>query len=151
MPIPCQSSADAFGQVLRRHDVDPGAVIDIEAAWRAFGEFLQVEVDGVDTHPDAEGFIVQWGRYTCLASRVWQSRTLALALTQSARSERPHWLRHAMRWTSTRSCVPYGRQPGSAAPCPLNTPADPNRAPKPKCHTALPRTANPTSTLREGV
>jgi hypothetical protein len=48
MPIPWRSSAEVFAQILRRHGVDPNAVANIETAWRAFGEFLQVEVDGID-------------------------------------------------------------------------------------------------------
>ncbi|WP_376810469.1 hypothetical protein [Catellatospora aurea] len=33
------------------------------AAWQAFTEFLQIEVSGTDADGDADGFIVQWGRY----------------------------------------------------------------------------------------
>jgi len=37
-----------------------------ESAWRVFCAFLAVEVDGLETAPDsdADGFIVQWGRYS---------------------------------------------------------------------------------------
>ncbi|HTJ33825.1 MAG TPA: hypothetical protein VL738_11395 [Dactylosporangium sp.] len=76
MPVQWQLSADIFAQTLRRHGVDPGAVLDVEAAWRAFGEFLQVDFDGLDPDPDADGFIVQWGRYN------WNGERLALSFTR---------------------------------------------------------------------
>lgn len=63
MPIPWRDSADEFAEVLRCHGVEPDAVADVEAAWRAFAEFLQTEVSGTDAGADADGFIVQWGRY----------------------------------------------------------------------------------------
>ncbi|MEU1964132.1 hypothetical protein ABZ541_03135 [Micromonospora sediminicola] len=69
MPVPWWSSAEVFAQHLAGPGVDTTDVVnvvDVEAAWLAFGEFLQVEVDGVDPYPasDADGFIVQWGSYS---------------------------------------------------------------------------------------
>jgi hypothetical protein len=64
MPISWRSSRDAFEQVLRRHGLDPEAIDDLEAAWTAFGEFMQLEIDGVEsTTDDGDGFIAEWG--TC--------------------------------------------------------------------------------------
>ncbi|GAB3831508.1 hypothetical protein GCM10027610_021750 [Dactylosporangium cerinum] len=65
-----------FAQILRRHGVDPAAVTDVEAAWRAFGEFLDVEVDGVDPDQDGDGFVIQWGRNS------WTDGRLSLTLTR---------------------------------------------------------------------
>ncbi|MFC4040154.1 hypothetical protein ACFO1B_17125 [Dactylosporangium siamense] len=76
MPIPWRSSPDAFAQILRRRGVDPAAVTDVEAAWCAFGEFLDVEVDGVDPDQDGDGFIIQWGRHS------WNGGRLSLSLTR---------------------------------------------------------------------
>ena len=78
MPIAWRSSADTFAAILRSHGAEPDAVRDVETAWRAFGEFLQVEVDGVDPDPDADadGFILQWGRYS------WHDERLSLSLTR---------------------------------------------------------------------
>jgi hypothetical protein len=83
--IPWRSSPEAFARILRRHGVDPTAVTDVEAAWRAFGEFLQVEIDGIDTTPDsdADGFIVQWGRYSWNDKRPSLSFTRQLAVAGS--------------------------------------------------------------------
>ncbi|MET8304735.1 hypothetical protein [Micromonospora sp. NPDC005211] len=66
MPAPWWSSAEVFTQHLAGHGIDAADVINVEAAWRAFGEFLQVEIDGVDPRrdSDADGFIVQWGCYS---------------------------------------------------------------------------------------
>jgi hypothetical protein len=64
VPIPWRSSADAFTQILRRRGVEPDAVRDVEVAWDAFGEFLQIEVEGVEGfEKDDDGFVVQWGRW----------------------------------------------------------------------------------------
>lgn len=67
MPIHWRAGADGFALALRTHGLQPESVTDVEAAWQAFGEFLQVAVDGLDTDPDADvdGYIVQWGRYSC--------------------------------------------------------------------------------------
>lgn len=66
MPVPWRSSAKVFAQYLTSHGLDAADVGDVEAAWQAFSEFLQVEIDDVDPDPDsdADGFIVQWGRYS---------------------------------------------------------------------------------------
>jgi len=44
-----------------RNGQDPHNVNDVEAAWSAFVDFLQTEIDGIDQtpHSDADGFIVQ--------------------------------------------------------------------------------------------
>jgi hypothetical protein len=76
MPTPWRDSAGTFAEILRRHGVDPEAVTDVEAAWCAFGEFLQVAVDGIDTDADADGFLVQWGRYS------WNDDRLSLSFTR---------------------------------------------------------------------
>jgi len=89
--IPWRSSPEVFAQILRRHGVDSAAVTDVEAAWRAFGEFLQVEIDGVDRDPDSDGFIVQWGRYSWNEKRPSLSFTRQLAVAGSGDRDDPDW------------------------------------------------------------
>jgi hypothetical protein len=64
--------------MLRQYGVEPDAVGDVAVAWRAFGDFLQVELDGLAPAmgPDADGFIVQWGRWS------WHQGRLSMALTR---------------------------------------------------------------------
>jgi hypothetical protein len=78
MPVPWQSSAETFGQILRRLGLDSNAVADVALAWTAFAEFLQVEVDGIASSEgsDADGFIVQWGRWS------WNDNLPALSFTR---------------------------------------------------------------------
>ncbi|MGW2931043.1 hypothetical protein ACWDA7_04055 [Streptomyces sp. NPDC001156] len=65
MPIPWKSGADVFAQILRQHGVEPDAVGNVDAAWDAFVEFLQIEVEGIEQpENDGDGFIVEWGRWS---------------------------------------------------------------------------------------
>ncbi|HYN95138.1 MAG TPA: hypothetical protein VES42_14920 [Pilimelia sp.] len=93
MPIPWRSTPDAFAQVLHRHGVDTDAVTDVEAAWRAFCEFLHIEIDGLDPTPDADadGFIVQWGRYTWTDNRPTLSFTRQLAIAEDSDPNDSDW------------------------------------------------------------
>jgi hypothetical protein len=61
-----------------RNGQDPHNVNDVEAAWTAFVDFLQTEIDGIDQTPDsdADGFIVQWGRCS------WNDGLLSLSFTR---------------------------------------------------------------------
>jgi hypothetical protein len=63
--IAWRDSADALVELLRQRGLDPSQVENVEAAWAAFGEFLRQPIDGLEAGPDsdADGFIVQWGRY----------------------------------------------------------------------------------------
>ncbi|MER6370358.1 hypothetical protein ABT255_18580 [Streptomyces mirabilis] len=55
---------DVFARILRQRAVEPESVRDVDAAWDAFGEFLQVEVEGIERlENDGDGFIVEWGRW----------------------------------------------------------------------------------------
>ncbi|MEU7994511.1 hypothetical protein AB0B83_04100 [Micromonospora sp. NPDC049060] len=78
MQIPWRSSLDAFAQILRQHGIEQSSVTDVQAAWGAFAEFLQLDIDGIDPTPDsdADGFIVQWGR------RSWSDNRLILTFTR---------------------------------------------------------------------
>lgn len=82
MPVPWRSSTEVFGEYLTSHDLDTADVIDVDAAWHAFSEFLQVEIDGVDpdSDSDADGFIVQWGRFSWNAHRPSLTFTRQLAI-----------------------------------------------------------------------
>ncbi|MGI5176937.1 hypothetical protein ACQEVZ_11445 [Dactylosporangium sp. CA-152071] len=66
MGVLWRAAGESLDQSLREHGLDPAGVDNVEAAWRAFCAFLQVEIDGIDPEPDsdADGFIVQWGRYS---------------------------------------------------------------------------------------
>lgn len=93
MPVPWRSSTEAFADMLRRHGVDPSGVTDVDAAWRAFGEFLQLEVDGLDPRPesDADGFIVQWGRNSWNNGQLSLTLTRQLAVADGPDLDDPYW------------------------------------------------------------
>lgn len=76
--VPWRQSAETFAAILHRRGVDPAAVSDVAEAWRAFAEFLQIEILGVLADPDADsdGFIVQWGRYS------WHDDRLSISFTR---------------------------------------------------------------------
>ncbi|MER6753592.1 hypothetical protein ABT235_05350 [Micromonospora echinofusca] len=78
MQIPWRSSLDAFAQILRRCGIEQSSVTDVQAAWGAFAEFLQLDIDGIDSalDSDADGFIAQWGR------RSWADNRLILTFTR---------------------------------------------------------------------
>ncbi|MEU7662324.1 hypothetical protein AB0B60_28110 [Streptomyces lincolnensis] len=45
--------------------MEADAVRDVTAAWAAFGEFLQIDVDGIEPpQDDGDGFIAEWGRWS---------------------------------------------------------------------------------------
>ena len=65
MGVEWRDSPEVLFRLLRQHGQDPARVSSVEAAWQAFRSFLAVPVDGLEPGPDsdADGFIVQWGRY----------------------------------------------------------------------------------------
>lgn len=71
-----ETPGEAFDRILLNHHVDPDGVTDVESAWLAFTEFAQTTVDGLHPGDDADGLIVQWGRYS------WNDRTATLAFTR---------------------------------------------------------------------
>ncbi|MFG3701786.1 hypothetical protein ACGF5C_28365 [Micromonospora sp. NPDC047620] len=93
MRIPWQASIDVFTQILGRHGVEPAAVTDVEAAWGAFAEFLQLEIDGIDPTPesDADGLIVQWGRRSWSDNRLILTFTRQLAVADVGDRADPYW------------------------------------------------------------
>jgi hypothetical protein len=90
MGVPWRLSADELVRILHRQGVDPEAVTDVAAAWQAFREFLQVEIEGLAPDPDADGFIVQWGRYSWHGGRLSISFTRQLAVTDGCDCGNPH-------------------------------------------------------------
>ena len=83
-----QNSAKLLAGMLREHDQDPDRVANVEVAWQAFRSFLTRPIDGLEPDPDsdADGFIVQWGRYG------WNDRRLSLTFTrQMAVDVRATW------------------------------------------------------------
>jgi hypothetical protein len=51
-------------------------VTSTAAAWRAFREFTQARIGGLDHGPDSDSFIVQWGRYS------WDDHQLSISFTR---------------------------------------------------------------------
>ncbi|MEV6367009.1 hypothetical protein AB0L86_08970 [Micromonospora musae] len=93
MRIRWQASIDVFTQMLGRRGVEPAAVTDVEAAWDAFAEFLQLEIDGIDPTPDsdADGFIVQWGRRSWSDNRPILAFARQLAVADVGDRADPYW------------------------------------------------------------
>ncbi|MEU4428752.1 hypothetical protein AB0F81_49770 [Actinoplanes sp. NPDC024001] len=72
-----RDAAQMLAGRLRRYGVDPGHVHDVAVAWQAFTEFLALPVDGLEpVENDADGFMVQWGRYS------WNDRLPGLSFTR---------------------------------------------------------------------
>ncbi|GAA1655711.1 hypothetical protein [Actinoplanes couchii] len=73
-----ENPREIFDRLLLSHHVHPESLGDVELAWLAFTEFTQTEIDHLDpaAAPDADGFLVQWGRYS------WIDRTAALIFTR---------------------------------------------------------------------
>jgi hypothetical protein len=71
-----ETPAEAFDRLLLNYHIDPDGITDVEPAWLAFTEFAQTGIDGLAPGDDADGFIVQWGRYS------WNERTAALTFTR---------------------------------------------------------------------
>ena len=88
MGVAWRDSPEELIGLLRRHGLSPDRVDDVEAAWKAFREFLAQPVDGLEPGPDsdADGFIVQWGRYS------WNDHLPSLSFTrQFAVDVRDFW------------------------------------------------------------
>lgn len=72
-----RDAGQTLASLLRRYGVDPDRVHDVAAAWQAFTEFLALPVDGLEpVENDADGFLVQWGRYS------WNDRLPSLTFTR---------------------------------------------------------------------
>ncbi|MGC4759119.1 hypothetical protein [Micromonospora trifolii] len=78
MGITWRESPEELVGLLRLHGLTPDRVNNVETAWKAFREFLAQPVDGLEPGPDsdADGFIVQWGRYS------WHDRLPSLSFTR---------------------------------------------------------------------
>ncbi|MEY9876138.1 hypothetical protein ABH931_005648 [Streptacidiphilus sp. MAP12-33] len=63
MSTPWRAAATEFERVLARHGVSGADAVDcMDVAWAAFGEFVQVPIEGlVPVEDDGDGFIVEWG------------------------------------------------------------------------------------------
>ena len=88
MGVGWRDSRAVLARLLREHGQDPGRVTNVEAAWQAFRSFLATPIDGLEPGPgsDADGFIVQWGRYE------WNDRRPSLTFTrQMAVDVRATW------------------------------------------------------------
>jgi hypothetical protein len=83
---------DVFARILRQHAVEPGSVRDVAAAWDAFGEFLQTEVEGIERpENDGDGFIVEWGKWGWNEDHPALSFGRLLAVSESDDRDDPHW------------------------------------------------------------
>ena len=65
MGVGWRDSPEVLARLLRERGQDPDQVTNVEAAWQAFRSFLGYPIEGLEPDPDsdADGFIVQWGRY----------------------------------------------------------------------------------------
>lgn len=61
-----RDSANVLRDMLRQQGLDPNRVESAESAWQVFRAFLALDIDGLETAPDADadGFTVSWGRYS---------------------------------------------------------------------------------------
>ncbi|MEV7884924.1 hypothetical protein ACWD3I_08300 [Streptomyces sp. NPDC002817] len=81
-----------FAQVLRQRGVEPDSVLDVDAAWDGFGEFCQVEVDGIErAEDDGDGFIAEWGRWDWNDDQPSLSFGRQLAVTGVGERDDPGW------------------------------------------------------------
>ncbi|MFG1736500.1 hypothetical protein ACGFLT_00575 [Micromonospora chalcea] len=93
MHIPWRTSVEVVAQILRRHGVEQDSVTDVDAAWGAFAEFLQLNIDGIEPAPDsdADGFIIQWGRRSWSDNRLILTFTRQLAIADVGEHDDPYW------------------------------------------------------------
>ncbi|MCL8015220.1 hypothetical protein [Streptomyces sp. AS02] len=92
MPLSWRSSAEVFARLLRQRGFEPDAVRDVEAAWDAFVEFCQIELDGIERpEDDGDGFIAQWGRWHWNDDRPSLSFGRQLAVTGADGRDDPEW------------------------------------------------------------
>ncbi|WP_351226830.1 hypothetical protein [Streptomyces sp. NPDC002133] len=92
MPIPWRSSAEVFAQMLRQRGVEPDAVHDVNAAWDAFAEFLQIGIAGIESPGnDGDGFIVEWGEWDWNDDQPALSFGRLLAVNDDGGRDGPHW------------------------------------------------------------
>ncbi|MDV9193570.1 hypothetical protein R6L23_36095 [Streptomyces sp. SR27] len=91
MSISWRSSAAAFEQILGRHGVAAGACT-MEAAWAAFGEFVQVPVEGIEGPEDGgDAFIVGWGVWDWTGNRPALSLGRLLTVNEYGDRQDPYW------------------------------------------------------------
>lgn len=110
MPIPWRSSVDVFTRILRQHAIEPESARDVDAAWDAFGEFLQVEVEGIERlENDGDGFIVEWGRWGWNDDQPSMSFGRLLAVTGADDRDAPE--RQPEYWKVELQLV-FGEDPG---------------------------------------
>jgi hypothetical protein len=88
-----RDSHEVLARLLREHGQDPDRVTNVEAAWQAFQSFLAHPVDGLEAGPDsdADGFIVQWGRYGQKDGRPSLTFTRQFAVDVRATWAEPDW------------------------------------------------------------
>jgi hypothetical protein len=82
-----------LARLLRELGQDPDRVTSVEAAWQAFQSFLAHPVEGLEAGPDsdADGFIVQWGRYGGNDRRPSLTFTRQFAVDIRATWPEPDW------------------------------------------------------------
>jgi hypothetical protein len=89
MGVGWRDSREVLAGLLHEQSQDPDRLTDVEATWRVFRSFLALPIDGLEPDPgsDADGFIVQWGRYS------WNDRRPSLSFTrQMAVDVRATWM-----------------------------------------------------------
>ena len=110
MPVPWRSSADAFAEILQRRGVEPEAVVDVEAAWEAFEEFVQVSLTGIEgPENDGDCIIAQWGKWDWNEEQPTLSFGRQLAVSEGDRRDRTG--NRPIGWSSW-SCALLTIRPG---------------------------------------
>jgi hypothetical protein len=122
VPTHWSSCVAAFAEILHRRGVDPEAVVDVEAAWKAFEEFAQVPLTGIEgPENDGDCIIAQWGTWDSDEKQPTLSFGRQLAVPEGDRRD-PDWqpaswmveleLRFAddPAWSDNRQGRPAGRR-----------------------------------------
>ncbi|MFF4829414.1 hypothetical protein ACFY20_42235 [Streptomyces sp. NPDC001312] len=79
-------------RILRQRAVESGSVRDVAAAWDAFCEFLQIEVEGIERpENDGDGFIVEWGKWGWNEDHPALPFGRLLAVSESDDRDDPDW------------------------------------------------------------
>lgn len=93
MAVAWQDSHEVLARLLRELSQDPDRITSVDTAWQAFRSFLSYPVDGLEAGPDsdADGFIVQWGRYGQKDRRPSLTFTRQFAVDVRATWPEPDW------------------------------------------------------------
>ncbi|MEV4973426.1 hypothetical protein [Streptomyces scopuliridis] len=76
---------------------------DAEAAWDAFSEFRQIEIERIERpENDGDGFIAEWGRWDWEDDQPSPSFGRLLAVNDASDRDAPEWRPLAWDWEPRR-------------------------------------------------